>query len=368
SREEEGKVTVTTTGFSPMIVATVQSSSSQGNIGDTLDGDYAYLTDVKMVADETTESGYSMRTGTSPWDDDDEAGNDSGDTNNVLRTYDIATYTVTFTSKVREDAPYKVYKEGTLYFEFLLEGTSSEVQYETLSMGWLSAKKDARYVITEETMEKEDGSTATCQVLRGSYTWEPSEDNDHAIGESTQELTLAIRALALTNGTIIQPQFTFFLEGNEVGVDYADWGTESYSDGILTGSQALCPEHGEAEYQTVTPPEVTVSAAASYNVKIISASTSKCQSVGTFDFGTGNELALNQGAGSVYGRMGAYGIVIQITGKSGQGLRGVELPKSGEDITFDLSLASTFTYVDEDGNTIVLSLDDGTLDSAYMPL
>ncbi len=154
-----------------------------------------------------------------------------------------------------------------------------------------------------------------------------------------------------------------------MGVDYTDWGTESYGGGVVTGSDTTCSEHSKQEYQTITAPEITVSARASYNVAIVSASTSKCQSVGTFDFGTGNELALNQDAGEVYGRMGAYGIIIQIKElSSGQGLKGVELPKSGEDITFNLSLDSTFTYTDENGTSHKLSLSDGTLDSAYTPL
>ncbi|MCD7723706.1 MAG: hypothetical protein LUH82_07130 [Clostridiales bacterium] len=324
-----------TDSFSDYGIATA-STDDQGDIGSELDGDYAYLSDVALVADESTASGYSVRTGTSPWDSEEGAGNDTTGLDNVLRTYDITTYTVTFTSRVRDDAPYKTYYQGNLYFEFILQGDSTEVQYEEGSMSWLSAK-NAVYTITEEEI---DG--VTCQVLRGYYLWTPASGNTHAIGESTQELTLAIRALAMKNGDTIQPTFTFFLYGNDVGVDYTDWGTADYAGGAVTDSEYACAEHGEVEFQTITSPLITVSAIANYNVKLVSDSY---QTTGTFDFSTGNSLALDSDAGSVSGRLGSYAITIQIVGKSAtEGLKGIELPKSGEDITFTITLASTAKY------------------------
>lgn len=324
-------------GISPVVDA------DQGDIGLELNGDYAYLDAVAMKADSSTESGCAMRTGTSPWDADDENGNDSNDTNNILRTFDVATYTITFTSRVRSDAPYTYYYEGNLYFEFIIQGDSSEVQFETGSMGWLAAK-NAEYTITEESVDGE-----TCQVLRGYYSWKPASGNDHAIGESTQELSVAIRALALSDGDTIEPTFTLWLEGNEVGVDYSDWGTKDYAGDVVTGSGAVCSTHGETEYQTITAPGIEISAVANYNV-VISASSES--TTGTFDFSTGTDSALNKSAGSVTGRLGSYGITIQIVGKSAeQGLRGVQLPKSGEDITFTVTLSSLAQYSDTTKNT-----------------
>ncbi|MCD7774778.1 MAG: hypothetical protein LUH40_04255 [Clostridiales bacterium] len=336
--------------------STTSGTYEQEDIGEELTGDYAYLSDIAMVEDSTTESGYAIRTGTSPWDSDDEAGNDSCDINNSVRTYDIAEYTVTFTSRIRDDSPYKVYRQGNLYFEFVLQGTSDEIQFETGSMGWLSAK-DAVYTITEEEV---DG--VTCQVLRGYYSWQPSSGNDHAIGESTQELSLIIRILAMSNGDQVQPEFTFFLQDNDVGVDYADWGTEDYAGGAVTGSGYECAEHGEQEFGTVVAPSITVSAKPNYNVYIGSTSTSY-QIVGTWDFTTGNTLALDKDAGSVYGRLGSWGVSIQIVGKdSSQGLRGIEMPKEGEEITFTLTLSSVFAYAD--GSTTVKT----DVSDTYTPL
>ena len=181
-------------------------------IGKNLDGDYAYISDAYLLPDATTDS------------------------------EDTVGYTVRVKSKVREDAPYKAYEAGTLRFEFVLPGDSSQVQFETGSMGWLLAKKDVAYTVTEESY---DGQTY--QVLRGSFLWE-SNDQSPAIGGSYQELGIVIKVLDNTE----QPRFTFWLEGNDVPVP---------AEGLVTGSDHICSAHQEKEYKTVTEPAVAVTAA-----------------------------------------------------------------------------------------------------------
>ena len=308
-------------------------------IGERLDGDYAYISEAFLLPDTTTDSGYAIRTGSAPWDEDDSAGNDSGDLNNTVRSFDIVSYTVGFKSKVRENAPYKVYETGTLHFEFVLPGDSSKVRFETGSMGWLSAKKEVQYTITEETYDEQ-----TYQVLRGSFLWEPNDQNPAAIGESYQELGLVTRVLAMTQGERVQPKFTFWLEDNDVP-----------TDGLVTDSDYSCQEHGEAEYKTVTGPEVMVTSAPRFNLRIVNGHPSVNQAVGSFDFSTGNDLAANQDAGIKTGRIQAFSAVLQIVGKSAaHGLRGCELPDSS-DITFDLTMTSS--YRTDTGTTVAPSAD-----------
>lgn len=163
---------------------------------ENLDGDYAYISDAYLLPDATTDS------------------------------EDTVGYTVRVKSKVREDAPYKAYETGTLRFEFVLPGDSSQVQFETGSMGWLLAKKDVAYTVTEESY---DGQTY--QVLRGSFLWE-SNDQSPAIGGSYQELGIVIKVLDNTE----QPRFTFWLEGNDVPVP---------AEGLVTGSDHICSAHQE---------------------------------------------------------------------------------------------------------------------------
>lgn len=314
-----------------------------GEIGDRLDGDFAYISDAYLTADEDTDSKLAIRTGTAPWDDDNSAGNDSSAMNNTVRSFDVVTYTAAFKTQVRSGSPYTAYKTGTVYYEFVVEGTGDVVRFETESMGWMTAKAEGKFDVTEET---HDGKTY--QVLRGSFLAEPGDGNPAAIGNSYQELNIALRVLAMTQDDTVEPQFTFWLEGNDVP-----------KDGLVTGSSHSCAEHDEQEYKTITAPDVSVTSAPRFNVRIVNGHPSVNQTVGTFDFSTGNELAQNKDAGTKEGRIQAFGAVIQIVGKSPQhGLRGCELP-DGSPITFDLSLTSS--YLSDEGETI-------TPDDTYAPL
>ena len=316
---------------------------ASGEIGDRLNGDFAYISDAYLTADEETESKLTIRTGTAPWDGDNTDGNDSDPLNNTVRSFDVVTYTAAFKTQVRSGGPYTAYKTGTVYYEFVVEGTKDLVRFETESMGWMTAKAEGKFGVTEET---HDGKT--CQVLRGSFLAEPGDGNPAAIGNSYQELNIALRVLAMKKGDTVKPQFTFWLEGNDVP-----------GDGLVTGSGHSCTDHNEEEYKTITAPDVSVTSAPRFNVRIVNGHPGVNQTVGTFDFSTGNELAQNRDAGTKEGRIQAFGAVIQIVGKSPQhGLRGCELP-DGSPITFDLSLTSS--YRTDKGETI-------TPDDAYAPL
>ena len=316
---------------------------ASGEIGDRLNGDFAYISGAYLTADKDTASGLAIRTGTAPWDDDDSAGNDSDPLNNTVRSFDVVTYTAAFKTQVRPGSPYTAYKTGTVYYEFVVEGSGDLVRFETESMGWMTAKAEGTYTVAEEIHNGK-----ACQVLRGSFLAEPSDGNPSAIGNSYQELNIALRVLAMKKGDTVKPQFTFWLESNDVP-----------EDGLVTGSGHSCVEHGEAEYKTITAPDVSVTSALRFNVRIVNGHSSVNQTVGTFDFSTGNDLAQNKDAGTKEGRIQAFGAVIQIVGKSQQhGLRGCELP-DGSPITFDLSMTSS--YLSDEGETI-------TPGNTYAPL
>lgn len=304
----------------------------QGTVGERLDGDYAYISDLGIEKDQTTDSGYAIRTGTAPWDDESEKGtpgNDTTELDSVVRSFDLVSYTVYFKTKVRENAPFAAYQNGKVYFEIILPGTEEQVQFDTDSMGWLSAKKEAEYDIF--TSEYEGN---VCQVLKGSFLCEPNDENPAAIGESYQDLTVMLRVLSMKNEEIVQPKFTFWLEGNKIP-----------EEGLVTGSEMQCDEHGETEFKTCEGPEVRVTAAPRYNVQFKICDT-RAQYIDGFDFSSGNDNAQNKDAGTVYGRLNVIGITLQIQGKSPQhGLRGCELP-DGNEITFDVSLENSYRKTD----------------------
>ena len=311
---------------------TEQEKSEENEIqrasNERLDGDYAYISAAGMVADLKSSTGTSIRTGTAPWDAEteaDEDGNDATDLDAKVRSFDQVTYTTYFETKVRGDAPWTYYRTGTLHFEFVLPGNSSEIQFDTDAMGWLSAKNEVQYTITDDEFEGKP-----CQVLRGSYLLEPNEQHENAIGESYQELSIIIRVLAMRNKEIVQPLFTYWLDHCQVP-----------ENEIVTGSQTVCPEHGELEYKTITPPEVTVTAAPRYNIQIKTCDE-RAQYVDSFSFDSGNDYAMNKDAGTTYGRIHVLGITVQMVGKTAeQGLRGCELP-DGSALTFQIDLSSKF--------------------------
>lgn len=268
-------------------------------IGERLDGDYAYLAEARLMQDDATQCGWAVRTGSAPWDEEEGDGNDTTDLDNTVRSFDIITYTAYFRSKMREDAPCKAYRTGTLHFEFILQGNETQACFDTGAMGWLTAKKEAQYTITDSLYQGKP-----CQVLRGSYLWEPNAENPAAIGESAQTLTLAVRALAMKKGDILDPKFTFWLDCNDVP-----------ETGLVTDSGCVCETHGDPEYVTISGPEIQVTTAPRYNVRVVNGHASLNQGLGTFDFSTGNDLAANKDAGIKEGRIQAFGAVIQIVGK-----------------------------------------------------
>ena len=172
------------------------------------------------------------------------------------------------------------------------------------------------------------------------------------------ELQVVLRVLQMHNNDLVQPQFTYWLEGNDVGAQYKTIAGAAYTyeeDGqiktqamkiptgsLVTGRQTSCVEHGNVEVVSFAADPVTVSAAPRYNVQIKNGGTTDCQYLGTFNFDTGEDFAPNKGIGKVYGRIGAYGITLMMLGKEGQGMRGLEFPDENTDIQFDLTVSSVF--------------------------
>lgn len=106
--------------------------------------------------------------------------------------------------------------------------------------------------------------------------------------------------MAVKQGDVVQPEFTFWLEYNDVP-----------QTGLVTGSGHSCGVHSEQEFKTVTSPEITVTSAPRFNVQIRPGFTST-QYLGNFDFSTGNDKAQNKDAGTRYGRVQAFGVTLQI--------------------------------------------------------
>ncbi len=321
-------VTLKTNGFSPVVIA-----DAGGHIEEILADDHAYIYDAVMKADANTDSKQAISTGTASWDSDNNAGNDKSATNSILRTFDVATYTLSYKTGLRQQAidnGVSGYRTGTVYFEFILPLSEQQGQFETDSMGWLATYSEVKYEIVKE---------ANRQILRGSFLAEPVSGNPSAIGNSINEMNVAIRALKMKQGSTITPTFTLWLEGNQV-----DAGVENgIPTKIVTGTTGTCDTHGEPEFKTITPATITISAVQRLNLAMVKGEASFTSLIDDFAFGTGNALALNKNAGNLNGRIFVYGLTLQVVGKDAtSGLKGIQFPDDGSTITFDITMTSQY--------------------------
>lgn len=347
----------------PTTTLTESDDSNKGQILPSLDGDWAYITDFKLKEDSTTASGYSVRTGTSPWDDDNEAGNDTDDLNDILRSFDVATYTIQFNTTLREAAAkggaVGGIEKGRIYFEFVLPYSAKKAQFETDTMGWLLSSQNIKYEVVTATVNGVES-----QVLRGSFDLVATgSSNPAAIGASTNELSVVVRALQMTNGETIRPIFTLWLQHNEVGATY-DPNDDRLPTTIVTGLGHICgaeeethdgstEKHDVCEAVTIEGTEINISARPMFNIGM-NGINSNNTAVGTFDFGesvigisTVTQPTINVDLGEIYGRMNGYGLRIELRGKSGQGMRGAELPDENTPIEFDITITSLYGSSDK---------------------
>ena len=217
------------------------------------------------------------KTGTGPWDDNDDAGNDTSEDNDIVRSFDQVTYTVEYTMGLKDGASVENYKGGAIEVKAELpEACANVVKWDTDSMAWM-----------EDATVSSDGRTIT-----GKYTMSSTE----ITVPGKQTLVFVLKVLGAPNKLTVQPTFTSNLLGND-----------------------------ESEKVSIQDSVVTVSAAPNYNVRI---------DRNTF---LANKTSVDYGSGSTLGRMYGYGIYLELYNQSAdKRLKGIEYPKG--DITFDVNL------------------------------
>ncbi len=252
----------------------------------SMNGDLGYISSI-----DTKE----VKTGTGPFDKDDEPGNDSSEDNDVVRSFDQITWTYQLNFSLKEPDSGTSLKGGVIQITASLpEELANIVEWDIESMKWLSNGNLS-----------EDGIS-----LSGEY----SMSEEIVTIPGNQEVIFVLKVKNAENGTKIQPSFTFMLEGNE-----------------------------ENEKKEVTSPkEITVSATGRYNIQLH-------DNTGYLS----NKATVDYGEGEVTGRMYGYGFTVQLYNNEyseeenpySKGLKGIEYPKGlkgieypkGE-ISFDINL------------------------------
>ena len=237
----------------------------------------AEQTEVGKNSKITSAAITQRKTGTGPWDDNDDAGNDMSEDNDIVRSFDQVTYTVEYTMGLKDGASVENYKGGAIEVKAELpEACANVVKWDTDSMAWM-----------ENATVSSDGRTIT-----GKYTMSSTE----ITVPGKQTLVFVLKVLGAPNKLTVQPTFTSNLLGND-----------------------------ESEKVSIQDSVVTVSAAPNYNVRI-DRNTSLA-----------NKTSVDYGSGSTLGRMYGYGIYLELYNQSAdKRLKGIEYPKG--DITFDVNL------------------------------
>ena len=278
--------------------------------------------------------------GTGPFDTDDDPsspyyklrdGNDENDHNRIVRSFDTIAYDIDFAAQPFN--PEKKFNEAVICFEFVLPLNKDKAEWDVTTMSWMDPgsnifEGDVTYDFDGDGVDE----TKTCQIIRGTKTLKSTGSQPTAIpGAGT--LNAVVKVKNMLKGETVQPLFTGWIEHNQSGDELIN------SLQIVTGNAATCSQHSILEAVTTRPDVVTVTTDLRYNVQLLPMSDSYA-AIGTYDFSTGNDKALDKTAGSVTGRADAFGITLQLYNNPDRGLKGLELPVGP--ITFDVVLETKF--------------------------
>ncbi len=363
--------TATGEQVSPTYVRTIKTYNSS-QILPLLDSDDQYVT--KAWVDPST-----YQTGVAPWDADNLPGDDSTATNNIVRSFDSIHYEVIYQTKSYSE---NYYKEGYVGFLILmadengdpLDPDGSEAYVVQDSISWM--KTDSANTKLNRKIGKKDftvnGVTQTYSYVQGYLHLVADEQADNVLPVASSSVEFDVNAGAMINGSTIKPliyvwcQYNDFGDTNDDGiVDVVD--TTHVCGNDATHAQA---QNGGKELVQVAIPTVIVSAFPRYNIQLKTYNSDGNiwgigGILGTFDFSTGNDLALDKDAGSVYGRGYGMGITVQLyNSRSDKNLKGIEFPRG--DIQLDINFSGKFTPNSPNG--AVYPMDYTGAEAGFAPL
>ena len=130
------------------------------NAGEIINGDKAYISSAQII---------QTKTGTGPWDVDDEPGNDSSEDNNIVRSFDQITYTVDLTMSLKKGITDTSLKGGVINVEVVLpENCANVMKWDLDSMRWLengSISEDGRTLTGKYSMSNTEITIPGKQTL-----------------------------------------------------------------------------------------------------------------------------------------------------------------------------------------------------------
>lgn len=268
--------------------------------------------------------------GSAPWDADDTAGNDSGETNKIVRSFDTVNYS--FNVEVASTDTQKAYTEAYVCVMFTLPLSSAQAEFDTAAMAWMENSGKYAYRVTEN---------GNSQML---VAYKHLENDGNTVVPGTFGENLTVRVKGMANGAEVKPAIRAYIDGA-----------------------------AEAEQASMVAEPVTVSAAPSYNIKVKGNTSYK----DSFNFKTGNPAGSSQPAANygiagdklVPGRLMNFAVCLELyNNKPDKGFKGIEIP-NGSPITFKLRLSSKYRINTPNAGSEFTAGQEIAADAAgYMPL
>ena len=268
----------------------IKNANDETQTTEVLEDNSAELTDDSAIVSSVAI--VNKVTGTGPFDENDEPGNDSSSTNNIVRSFDTITWEIEANMAVNNTGHGS--DDANKYASFRGGVINIEASLPTENAGAMKWSLDDMKWAEGSGAVSDDGLTFTAQ-------YKMSDEKITVPGKQTISLVLKVEGAA--NGTQLAPSFKVWMQGNE---------TNSENEGYEV-------------VEIVEDEAITVSAKGSFNIKFLKSSRATPKATVNFE----------DGAGEVTGRIYGYGAILQLYNEDKEkGLKGLEYPKG--DITFDM--------------------------------
>ena len=280
-----------------------ESTTPDVTIHDTLDADTASVTHLSVD---------SISTGTAPFDADDTAGNDSGEDNLTVRSFDTVTYTLKTVATA--DNPMDYYKSGRIGYRIHLPVGADKAVVDTANMGWV----DHTAGWEPKTTTNADGTQTTVV-----YRHLTATSSSPTVIPGTYWLPVRVNVLGMTQGEQLTPTFDAWTAPNDT--------------------------HHREQHATGSP--VNVSSRPQFNVRVNAEAGDNWQvlqpsgGANTWDFTTDEtdglypSDSLNRELGQRKGimHMASWGMEM-LADNPAKGTKGTEYPKPGTPITVGIDV------------------------------
>lgn len=256
--------------------------------------------------------------GIGPFDDNDEAGNDSSGGNLIVRSFDSVSYMLEYTTELIDQSKPATHG-ASLYTEFTLPTSPDKARFDIDVMNWMLDKKLVYTYSDGTTSETKDkAKTITMQTLTGRRLLANKSNGDRVPGAG--QLSVGITIKNAENGVRIKPSFKIRAAG--------------------TAIEKVCE-----------PKSVTVSAAPRYNIEVKDNAYNTSRNIAYVDEDKGT-VSIQDTSGSLqHGRIYGRSVAIALWNTSAdKGLKGIEFPKG--DITYDIKTTATLDGKDSTDNGV----------------